>query len=140
MTGTMPTETDQQRIIDALRRELEARTAELAEARAERMATAEILEVINSSPADLAPVFDAILRNAHALCGVAHGSLQISDDGNVRAVATHGLADPLADILRQPRPVAEAPTFQALLQGQRYAQVNDLMESENPLHLRTAQL
>jgi GAF domain-containing protein len=140
MTRTMPTEADQQRIIDALRRELEARTAELAEARAERAATAEILEVINSSPANLMPVFEAILRNAHALCGVAHGSLQILEDGYVRAVAIHGIAKALADILRQPRAVAEAPTLQALLQGQRYFQVNDVRESESPLLQRTAQL
>ncbi len=133
MTDTMPTEADQQRIVDGLKREL-------AEARAERAATAEILEVINSSPADLAPVFDAILRNAHALCGVAHGSLQILDDGNIRAVAVHGLAESLADILRRPRPVAEAPTFQTLLQGRRYSQVDDVRESDNPILQRTAQL
>jgi GAF domain-containing protein len=140
MTGRIATEADQQRIIDALRRELDARTAELAEARAERAATAEILEVINSSAASLTPVFEAILRNAHALCGVAHGSLQILEDGTIRAVAIHGIAESLADILRQPRAVAEAPTVQALLQGQRCFQVNDVRESESPFLQRTAQL
>jgi GAF domain-containing protein len=140
MTGTMSTGTDLQRTVDELRRELEARTAELAEARAERTATAEILEVINSSPADLGPVFETILRNAHALCGVAHGSLQIFADGHVRAVAIHGVAESLADILRQPRPVAEAPTLQALLQGQRYFQANDVRESDSPILRRTAEL
>ncbi len=140
MTGTMSTETDLQRTVDALRRDLEARTAELAEARAERAATAEILGVINSSPANLTPVFEAILRNAHALCGVAHGSLQILEDGYVRAVAIHGIAESLADILRQPRAVAEAPMVQALLQRQRYSQVNDVRESESPILQRTARL
>jgi two-component system NtrC family sensor kinase len=130
MTGTLPTQADQQRVIDALRRELEARTAELAEARAERVATAEILEVINSSPADLAPVFDAILRNAHALCGVAHGSLQLLDGESIRAVAVHGLAEPLANKLRQLRPVAEAQVVQALLRGPRYFQIGDVRDSD----------
>jgi GAF domain-containing protein len=139
MTSTM-TEADLQRTVEALRRELEARTAELAEARAERAATAEILEVINSSPANLTPVFEAILRNAHALCGVAHGSLQIFEDGHTRAVAIHGIAESLADILRRPRPVAEAPTVQVLLQGQRYFQVNDVRESESPILRRGAEL
>ena len=113
---------------------------ETKEALERQTATAEILEVINSSPANLTPVFEAILRNAHALCSVAHGSLQIFEDGHIRAVALHGIAESLADILRRPRPVAEAPTFQVLLQGQRYSQVNDVRGSESPILLRTAQL
>ncbi len=113
---------------------------ETQEALERQTATAEILEVINSSPASLTPVFDAILRNAHALCGVAHGSLQIFEAGHVRAVALHGIADLLADILRTPRPVAEAPTLQVLLQGQRYSQVDDVRKSESPILQRTAEL
>ena len=113
---------------------------ETKEALERQTATAEILEVINSSPASLTPVFNAILRNAHALCGVAHGSLQIFEAGHVRAVALHGIADALADILRTPRPVAEAPTLQVLLQGQRYSQVDDVRTSESPILQRTAEL
>jgi GAF domain-containing protein len=129
MTGTMPTEADQQRIIDALRRELEARTAELAEARAERAATAEILEVINSSPSDLAPVFEVILQKAHALCGIAHGSLQLCDGECLYAVAVQGVSEQFANVLRQRRPLAESPAAQTLLRGERYFQIDDASKS-----------
>src|SRR4029077_5277950 len=71
-------------------KELEARTRELNEAREEQAATAEVLQVISSSPGELEPVFQAMLANAVRICEAKFGVLFRYDGGAFHVAASRG--------------------------------------------------
>jgi class 3 adenylate cyclase/putative methionine-R-sulfoxide reductase with GAF domain len=100
---------DPQQIITDLKRQLAENNAERDKLRSERdeavaqqVATAEVLGVINSSPGDLAPVFDAMLERAMRLCEAAFGVLWVYDGDRYRTAAVHGAPAAFVEFLRQP--------------------------------------
>ena len=116
-----------------LQKQVATLTRELKEANERQTATAAVLQVINSSPGDLTPVFDAILEKAHSLCGVTSGSLQLYDGAKWRGVAVHGLSEAFANRLRQGISLGPNLPSKGLLEGARFVQIPDQGAIDDPI-------
>src|SRR5262249_8360506 len=69
--------------------QLQTKNADLTEALKQQTATGEILRVISSSPTEVQPVFDAIVRSASLLCGGEHAIVTRYDGERLHLAAQH---------------------------------------------------
>ena len=105
------------------------RDRELAEARGREEATAEVLEVINASGADLEAAFDAIVEKAMRLCGAAFGGLWVVDGDIARAGSVRNFPKPYRDFLTR-EPVPLALLFGRAARDRSILQIEDLAATE----------
>lgn len=118
---------------DKAQRRLAERTAERDEALEQQTATAEVLGVINSSPGDLAPVFEVMLDRAIRLCEAAYGVLWTYNGEGFRAATLHGVPQPFAASLSQEPTQFASGTNTALGQiaeGSDFAHFDDVANEE----------
>ena len=100
--------------------------SETREALEQQTATAEVLQVINSSPGDLAPVFDTMLEKSMRLCGAAFGFMTVIDGERSRTVAARGVPAAYAAFReRNPTP-ASAPIASRVRKGEPFIHTVDL--------------
>jgi signal transduction histidine kinase len=103
---------------------------ETREALEQQTATAEVLQVINSSPGNLQPVFDKMLDSATRLCGAAFGLLWLYDSERFRAAALRGVPEEYAEWLQQPVEVSESAALAEVVRRNRSVHISDLADSD----------
>ena len=104
---------------------------ETREALEQQTATAEVLGVINVSPGDLAPVFDAMLDKAMRLCEAAFGVLFTVEGESAQAMASRNVPRGFTDYLaRQPLPFDRSTFLGRALEQRALIHVPDTAASQ----------
>src|SRR6516165_4494731 len=133
MTATLDDEVvDLKRANAELERRLNEALAERDESLRRETAAAEVLQVINSSPGDLAPVFDAMLEKATRLCEAAFGIMHTYDGELFHHVATQGEPDLVAFFRQTPvlRASTDSITMWRVVRGDRFVHIPDCRDTD----------
>jgi GAF domain-containing protein len=89
--------------------ELRQRTDDLTESLEQQTATADVLRIISSSPGELEPVFQAMLKNATRICEAELGVLYRFDGGAFHFAAEVGAPPEYVEFNRQRGPFQPTP-------------------------------
>ena len=101
---------------------------EQQEALEQQTATAEMLQVINTSPGNLAPVFDAMLQKATDVCAAAFGILWTFDGEHYHANAFRNVPPAYAEFLRDPPPATPLTPLGRIAAGEAFAHIADIAD------------
>ena len=121
---------DPEQPIADLRRQLAEREAERDEGLQRETAIAEVLQVINSSPGDLTPVFDAILQRAMRLSEAPFGGLRRFDGGVFRAMVARDASGAEADVLDEPIAPDPGSASERIVLGDEVVHIPDVVDTE----------
>src|SRR5205814_886813 len=103
---------------------------ETREALDQQTATTEVLQVINASPGDLKPVFDAMLEKAIRLCDAVEGVLWTIDEGRGRVAAARGLPASFVASLNERGRSGTNPLLERVMRCEHLIHVPDTMQFE----------
>ena len=109
--------------------ELRTRTDELTESLEQQTATSEVLQVINSSPGELAPVFDVMLEKAMRLCEAAFGLMHTYDGTRFHALAVRGIAGAAAEPFHEWVPDLGS-ALERVVSGERVVHIPDVVDTD----------
>jgi len=136
-----------------LKKQLEARTRELAEARGhlsealeQQTATAEVLSVISSTPGELEPVFEAMLVNAVRICEAKFGTLYLREGDAFRAAALHNAPPAFVEFWqRGPHRPGPSTVLSRVLRTKQVVHICDITADQayierDPLFIAAAEL
>jgi GAF domain-containing protein/CheY-like chemotaxis protein len=113
-----------------LQKENAALRRELAEALEQQTATAEVLNVISSSPGTLQAVFETILTNATRLCGAKFGTLNLYDGDVFRNAAVYNVPPAFAATQHVPFRPHPGSAHAEVVRTKRAVQFEDVRASQ----------
>ena len=103
---------------------------EQREALEQQTATADVLQIINASPGDLEPVFDALLEKSLRLCEAEIGILHTYNGELLRLVATRGVPHAHVDFLMKSNQPPPGGYIDRIVHGENVLHLYDVKDSD----------
>jgi GAF domain-containing protein len=109
-------------------KELQDRNQQLTEALEQQTATSDVLKVISSSPTDVQPVFDAIVKSATRLCDASFGTAHRFDNQLITLDSQHGMTPEQIETGKErfPTPATRATAVGRAIMDRQFIHVEDV--------------